>query len=99
MRLSLSRGLCVFASLLAVFSGSAQQYTISTVAGGGPLPTPVTATEALIAYPSGVATDSAGNVYFASLGCIFKMDRNGVLTRIAGNGRTGYSRSEERQIW
>jgi uncharacterized protein (TIGR03437 family) len=38
-----------------------------------------------------VAVDSAGNTYFGSLHSIFKVDRAGTLTRIAGNGRNGIS--------
>ncbi len=69
----------------------AQQYAISTIAGGAPPPTPVTATSASLGNPAGVATDAAGNVYFASLHCVFKMDSSGTLTRIAGNSRAGFS--------
>ena len=36
-------------------------------------------------------SDAAGNVYFTSLHSVFKVDPNGVLTRIAGNGRAGNS--------
>jgi uncharacterized protein (TIGR03437 family) len=35
--------------------------------------------------------DTAGNVYFASVHSVFKVDRQGTLTRIAGNGRSGSS--------
>jgi uncharacterized protein (TIGR03437 family) len=38
-----------------------------------------------------VATDAAGNVYFGSLHSVFKVDTGGTLTRVAGNGRPGYS--------
>ena len=41
--------------------------------------------------PQGVATDKAGNFYFTSLNCVFKVDQNGVMTRVAGNARAGYS--------
>jgi len=70
---------------------AAQQYIISTVAGGAPLPTPATATTAAINQPFSVATDTTGNVYFGASYCIFKLDTSGVLTRVAGNGRPGYS--------
>jgi uncharacterized protein (TIGR03437 family) len=69
----------------------AAQYTISTIAGGAPPPTPVPAVNASIGGPSSVTLDSSGNVYFSSLNCIFKIDSTGTLTRIAGNARAGYS--------
>lgn len=79
--------------VLFATASSAQQYVLSTVAGGAP--TPLTAsTKAVtvpIGAPLGVATDSAGNVYFASMNCVFKLDLAGVITRLAGNSRVGYS--------
>jgi uncharacterized protein (TIGR03437 family) len=79
-------------SLLA-FSviASAQQYVMSTVAGGLPPVTPADAATVSIGDPPRVAIDSAGNVYFGSLHSIYKVDRNGSLTRIAGTGRAGLS--------
>src|SRR5438105_4829808 len=45
-----------------------------------------------IGNPAGsIATDSKGNVYFASGAVIFKLDTSGVLTVIAGNGTYGFS--------
>jgi hypothetical protein len=38
-----------------------------------------------------IATDTAGNVYFSSLNCVFKLDMSGVVTRIAGTSRPGFS--------
>ena len=71
--------------LLAATLTHAQQYVISTVAGGGPIlrmPTP--AVEVPI-YPWGAAADDKGNFYFVSAGFVFKLDPAGLLTRIAGN--------------
>jgi uncharacterized protein (TIGR03437 family) len=78
---------------LLLFAGAtwAQQYVISTIAGGAPPPTPAAALTVSIGAPSGVATDSAGNVYFLSLNCVFKLDKDGDATRVAGNSRAGYS--------
>jgi hypothetical protein len=39
----------------------------------------------------GLATDAAGNVYFSAAYCVFKLDPNGIMTRIAGTGKPGYS--------
>ena len=77
--------------LLLSGAAVAQQYVISTIAGGAPPATPVAAVNTSIGQPYGVATDSSGSVYFISLNCVFKVDSNGVLTRVAGNSRPGYS--------
>ena len=77
--------------LLASMTAVAQQYVISTYAGGAPLPTPAPAVEVAIEAASGVATDATGNIYFANADSIFKVDPSGVLTRVAGNSKPGYS--------
>ena len=69
----------------------AQQYVISTIAGGAPPPTPAVARSASIGDPTRLATDAAGNVYFGSLHSVFKVDAAGTLTRVAGNARPGNS--------
>jgi len=70
----------------------AQQYVISTIAGGAPPTTPIAAVNASIGHTYGVATDATGNVYFTSDNCVFRLEQqNGVLTRVAGNSRAGYS--------
>lgn len=79
----------IFALLSAV--AAAQQYVISSYAGGSPPPTPAAGLNASIGSPLGVATDSAGNVFFTSLNCVFKLDPNGTVTRVAGSSRPGYS--------
>lgn len=69
---------------------------ITTVAGsggwgfdgdGGP------ATRALLDNPAAVAVDGAGNLYFVDSGNVRvrKVDVNGVITTVAGNGARGYS--------
>ena len=69
---------------------------ITTVAGngsagysgdGGP------ATNAALAYPDGVALDASGNLFIADSAnhVIRKVDTNGMITTIAGNGSPGYS--------
>jgi trimeric autotransporter adhesin len=77
--------------LLMSSAAVAQQYVISTVAGGAPPPTPITAVTASIPAPKGVAVDNSGNIYFSSDNCVFKINNNGLMTRVAGNVRTGYS--------
>jgi uncharacterized protein (TIGR03437 family) len=68
----------------------AQQYSISTIAGGAPFATPVNATAMSIGQPRRVALDSAGNVYFSSGNCVYKMSGSTLLL-VAGNSRPGFS--------
>jgi sugar lactone lactonase YvrE len=90
----------VFALALWITAVPAQQYTISTFAGGAPPPATAGAMDVAIGAPlpaefQGVslATDSRGSVYIASasLNCVFRLDSSGILTRVAGNSRAGYS--------
>ncbi len=69
----------------------AQQYVISTIAGGAALPTPVSAVSASIGDPPRVAVDAAGNFYFGSMHSVFKVDPSGNTTLLAGDGRSGYA--------
>src|SRR5262245_15560394 len=84
----MNRALLLFLSASFI---QAQQYTITTLAGGVPPSTPAVATSSSIGDPPRVAVDPAGNIYFASVYSIFKVDRGGTLTRIAGTGRRGLS--------
>jgi len=79
---------------LSATIAAAQQYVISTYAGGAPpVAAPVQATSVSIGSPISVAADDNGNVYFASpdLNAVFKLDPGGMLTRVAGNSKRGYS--------
>jgi uncharacterized protein (TIGR03437 family) len=67
-----------------------QQYTISTVAGGAPPPTPVAALSTSIGQPRKLFM-APGGLYFSSGNSIFKMDGGGTLTLVAGNSRAGFS--------
>ncbi|HSB13927.1 MAG TPA: hypothetical protein VLE22_05675 [Bryobacteraceae bacterium] len=78
-------------TLLGVSAVEAQQYDISTVVGGSPPPTPIAGVHVSIGFPLGTATDTAGNLYFTALNCVFRLDSNGVMTHVAGNSRAGYS--------
>ncbi len=44
-----------------------------------------------IGTPQRVATDAAGSVYFTSFNSVFKVDHSGILTRVAGISKLGYS--------
>jgi sugar lactone lactonase YvrE len=77
-------------ALLRIASVDAQQFVISTYAGGAPPPTPMVGVQASI-LPSVVVADSSGNLYFSGFNSVFQLDSNGVMTRIAGTSRAGYS--------
>jgi sugar lactone lactonase YvrE len=84
-------------SILAVvllWAGSlarADDRVISTFAGGAPPKTPVPAVQASVGVPNAVAVGPDDRIYFAGDHCVYRTDRAGVLTRIAGNSRAGYS--------
>ncbi len=67
----------------------AQQFTISTIAGGAPPSTPAAPTTVSIGSPQRSAVDASGNLYFTGSNCVFKLGPNGVLTVIAGTSRPG----------
>jgi len=83
--------LCCISLMAASHVALGQQYSIATVAGGAPPPTPAAAASTTIGQPNRVMVDAAGNVYFSSLNCVFRMDAGGNLTLIAGNSRPGFS--------
>jgi sugar lactone lactonase YvrE len=66
---------------------------IATVAGGGSGGDGGAATNASLNGPSGVALDAFGNLYIADTeNCrIRKLDTNGIITTVAGNGDLSYS--------
>ncbi len=71
------------------------QGTITTYAGGGQRGyggDGGSATEALLAYPSGLAVDPAGNLYVADSWNhrIRRIDASGTITTFAGNGILGF---------
>jgi len=67
------------------------QYSISTVAGGGPNNLP--ALQSSVGYAGSVARDAAGDTYIADSysSQIFEVSAAGTLTVVAGNGTLGYS--------
>ncbi len=82
----------VLGLLLATGVVCAQQYLITTVAGGGLPPTPAQATSASFGSPGPVAADGLGNIYFTTANCVFKVDAAGMLTRVAGRSAVqGYA--------
>ncbi len=79
-----------FSILLLAGTAFAQQYTISTVAGGAPPATPASALNTSIGQPRKLAL-SGGNLYFSSGNSVFKIDTSGTMTLVAGNSRAGFS--------
>jgi len=80
----------VLLALAVPTPASGQTYTISTIAGGG-LPINVPGTSASV-YPTSVATDRAGNVFFVNQNAVLRLDATtGILTQAAGNGTVGIS--------
>ncbi len=49
------------------------------------------AVDVSIGSPAGIAADTFGNVYFSSPNLVYKLDRDGDLTRVAGRAVAGYS--------
>jgi hypothetical protein len=81
----------VIAVVLCAPQFSLGQYSISSIAGGGP--NNIAALSASIGYPESVAFDSAGNAYIAEsyASQILKVSAAGTVTVVAGNGTPGYS--------
>ncbi len=69
----------------------AQQYTVSTVAGGGAPVTPAPALATSVGPTRRVAVDSAGNFYFSASNSVYKVDSSGTLTLVAGDSRADYT--------
>jgi sugar lactone lactonase YvrE len=69
------------------------KYMITVAAGGGNGSDGGAATSAALNYPSGVTGDAAGNIYIVEGGgnSIRKVDTNGIISTVAGNGYAGYS--------
>jgi hypothetical protein len=77
--------------MLCTAQPSLSQYSINSIAGGGP--NNITALLSSIGYAGSVARDAGGNIYIADSysSHIFKVDTSGNLTVVAGNGTLGYS--------
>ena len=83
-------GLLCLGTLL--LSWGVQAQTIQTVAGSGLGPEGAPATSIALNSPQATAMDSAGNLYIADRGNhrIRKVDTNGTITTVAGNGTWGF---------
>ena len=70
--------------------------TITTIAGSGIAGyngDGIAATDAQLHHPTGVAADQGGSIYIADLGNhrVRKVSPAGIITTIAGNGKSGYN--------
>ena len=85
-----------FCFILAAFFfshlASGEDFTIQTFAGGG-VPQNIQGTSAVLYGPAGIVTDANGNAFFTLSGqnIVLKLDSNGILTLVAGNGTPGFS--------
>lgn len=70
---------------------SAQQFVVTTVAGGALPATPAPGVNVSVHYPRTLITDGAGNTYFTAANAVLKLDKSGVVTRFAGSSSAGYS--------
>ncbi|EKX48098.1 hypothetical protein GUITHDRAFT_69001 [Guillardia theta CCMP2712] len=100
-RLNIPTGLCMDAQGNIIFADSGNQRirkvspdgTVTTIAGSkkgfkdGP------AGKALFNYPAYVAVDSKGSIFVSDFGnhCIRKIDGEGMVTTVAGNGKMGWA--------
>ncbi len=68
-------------------------YRIDTFAGANPIADRVNASDEYIGQPASIAADSKGNVYYpdSARAVIRKVSPDGIITTVAGNGRSGYS--------
>jgi len=82
--------LCFFLLTLSILAG-AEDFTIQTFAGGG-LPQNMQGTSAVFQGLGAIVSDANGNAYFVtSSHTVMRLDQNGVVTLVAGNGTPGYS--------
>lgn len=66
-------------------------YLLSTIAGLGFPPTSMPARSAVLRTVGAVTSDAAGDVYFADLAAVYRLDPSGNLTRVAGTGAPGFA--------
>jgi len=82
---------CLCAVVVLFATCAFAQYTVTSIAGGGPNNLP--AQQSSIGFASGIAFDTLGNAYIADSysNRVLEVSTTGVVTIVAGNGSTGYS--------
>ena len=79
----------LLASFVAVTAGRSQgQYQSANT--GIPSGTAWPALDVAVGPPDGIASDAHGTIYFSALNLILKLDRRGSVSRVAGDGHSGY---------
>ena len=81
----------VFSALALCLPLAAQTYTVTTVAGGAPAPAIAAGASLALGGLGRVGVNPAGNIYFTALNSVYSLSPSGTVTRIAGNGRAGFS--------
>jgi DNA-binding beta-propeller fold protein YncE len=83
----------IFAVVSLLFAVPVWADKVVLVAGGGDAPDGSPATQGKLVGPFGVDFDKQGNMFIAEISGqqVRKVDRNGVLTTIAGTGEKGYA--------
>lgn len=72
-------------------SSAGSNLLVSTLVGNAMPPTSMPATSVPLEGPGAVATDSVGNFYYADRDSVYRVDRQGIATRVAGSGTRGFS--------
>src|SRR5215467_7947176 len=81
----------VFSALALCLPLAAQTYTVTTVAGGAPAPAIAAGPSLALGGLGRVGVNPAGNIYFTALNSVYSLSPSGTVTRVAGNGRAGFS--------
>ncbi|HLH44532.1 MAG TPA: IPT/TIG domain-containing protein [Bryobacteraceae bacterium] len=80
-----------FLALASCVPLAAQTYTVTTIAGGTPAPAVAAGSSLALGGLGRVGVDPAGDVYFTALNSVYRLSQGGTVTRVAGNGRAGFS--------
>lgn len=81
----------VTAMLLMNSVAAAQQYAISSYAGGGAAPLKSVAALQASVRADSITADAQGDLYFTNGNAVFKLDAKATINRIAGSGAAGFS--------
>ena len=81
----------LLSAALVLIPLKAQDFVVTTVAGGALPNTPSQGTSVSVHYPRSLFVDASGSTYFALANAVLKLDKSGVLTRFAGSFAAGYA--------
>ncbi len=76
-----------------IYKLDANNYHVQLIAGGGTATGTGPATNVSLSGPAGLAVDRTGNLFIADVYncCIWKIDTNGIINMVAGNGTADYA--------